>query len=448
MEHINVFRIEERDFDNIIVSAGGHRVSKDESREESENADYLVDDVLIELKIVEEEPTRKALKQERLASLFGNNSETVVIDPQVLDESGRKRYYRIIESPIKQHIKKAASQLKQSQKMLDLHGPRIAILINNGLYALSREEFESAAIRCASNDTSAVDILFVGGMYYYSDTYDMYLFPRLSSIYMNGHFECRVVDSIRTAWDAFVERYMRQVIVDTDTDRTKEPVTEIAFEVSGVRYVKPAPRMPASDFWPDGIRPRIDSTGQDVCPPVARVLPLFSPEAYRVAMGAIIDKERLHKTLAEYNKWCKDQAKMSGNQLCPIVGCEVPATRCTTNWFADLCDNATQEFTRRIRDLLDTALRWSETHISLDYILVTSQQIGIDKANDLAWMSAICEIPGFERRTDILCAKRMKFEYALALAGAYAILHQCPQIYYIIEELYPPGRTTSTTAND
>ncbi len=441
MEHLNVFRIKESDFDGIIRRIGGRRLSEDESREELKNADYVLDDAVIELKIVEEEPSMKATKQGKLALLFGKDTETVVIDPQVLDEDGRKRYYRIMETPIKQHVKKAARQLKRSKGMLGLQGPRIAVLVNNGLYAMSSEEFESRAFKCAANDTSAIDILLVGGVYCYSDTFDMYLFPELASFYINGDFGCKAVQAIRTGWDEFVESYMRSVIVDTSTDRTKEPVKEISFERAGVRYVKAAPRFPASTFWPGGVRPRMDSTGQDACPPVATVLPLFSPKAYHAATAAIIDKERLHGTLIEYNQWCRDQMSSRSNPLCPIVGFELSPAECTSNWYADLCCGAARDFNRYLRGLLDRALPWSETHVSLNYTLITSHEIGIDKANDLAWISLISEVPGFEKKLEILCAKRMKVEYALALGGAYAILHRCPQVYYLRERMYPPGET-------
>jgi hypothetical protein len=436
MEHTNIFRITEKDFDDMIQRIGGRRLSKDDSREKAENADYILDNALIELKIVEEEPSSKQAKQDKLALLFGNATETVVIDPRVLDETGRRQYYKIIGTPIKQHVKKAASQLKRSRETLGCDGPRIAILVNNGLYCMSRKEFESAATKYATHDTEAIDILLVGGIYYYSDTFDMYAFPRLSTYYMNGHFGCQAAEAMRTTWDWFVEKYMRSVIIDTTMARTKEPVRDICFERSGVRYVKLAPRLPASSFWPGGVRPREDSTGQDICPPVARVIPMFSREAYDAAMQSIVDKDQLRGTLFEYNNWCKSERLSSHNLFCPILGFELCISDCACHWYYELCNRAAQRFDKYARELLDRALPWSERHVALRYVLLVSREIGIDKASDIVWISMISEVPGFEKELDIISGRRMKFEHALALASAYAILHECPQIYYVKDRRY------------
>ena len=43
---------------------------------------------------------------------------------------------------------------------------------------MTDDEFEDVAKKCAYNDTTGIDILIVGGCYYYSDKFDYYtIFP-------------------------------------------------------------------------------------------------------------------------------------------------------------------------------------------------------------------------------------------------------------------------------
>ncbi len=436
MEHLNIIRITEKDFDQIIEDLGGKRLSEDESREERENADYILNDAIIELKIVEEDPSTKISTQDKLARLFSSEAETVIIDPLLLDKYGRRQYYRILETPIKSHVKKAARQLKSSQAANSLSGPRIAIVINNGLYAHTSEEFEETTFKCASNDTSAIDILLVGGVYYYSDTFKMYAFPRLSPYYINGKFDCKEVTSLITAWTKFVDDYMTRVILDVSAKRTKEPVKDICFEKDDIRYVKPTPRLGPSKFWSGRSRPRMDTTGIETCPPVGRIIPRFSLEGYEVAMREICDKEKLHNSYEEYAMWIRNEKERSQDRFCPVIDVELSLSDCSKSSYYELCDLATDRFDRDVRELADKVVEFSESHVALTYVLVVSREIGVDKANDIAWISIISEMPNLEKKCTVINGKRLKFEHALMLGSAYAVLHGCPQVYYIRDQKY------------
>ena len=92
MNHLNISRITESDFDSIIADAGGERVSKDGTKETKFNCDYKLHESLIELKLIEENPSEKKSKQKKLADLFNKKGETIVIDPSILNNNDINNY--------------------------------------------------------------------------------------------------------------------------------------------------------------------------------------------------------------------------------------------------------------------------------------------------------------------------------------------------------------------
>ena len=61
MEYLSFSLLTETDFDEVIMNAGGRRYTDDLTIQEL-NCDYILDDAVIELKIIEEEPINKKVK--------------------------------------------------------------------------------------------------------------------------------------------------------------------------------------------------------------------------------------------------------------------------------------------------------------------------------------------------------------------------------------------------
>jgi len=117
MDYMRIYKLTEDDFDGIIDAAGGKRLNNDDSRESQLNADYLLDDGVIELKFVEEEGLKKQERQRKLAVLFKKqfpSKPVVVLDPELLGDEGRRDYYKAMLTPVRARLKKAAKQLKQT----------------------------------------------------------------------------------------------------------------------------------------------------------------------------------------------------------------------------------------------------------------------------------------------------------------------------------------------
>jgi len=161
MDYFKISKFTEHDFNAIIESIGGSRFSQDDSREDVLNCDYELNDSLIELKLIEEGIVDKITKRDKLAKLFGSRYKTVILAPERLSEKEKNQYYRILETPIKTALKKASKQLQEASKKKK-YSVKIAIIINNGLSLMMPDEFEQVAIKCATNDTSGIDILLTG----------------------------------------------------------------------------------------------------------------------------------------------------------------------------------------------------------------------------------------------------------------------------------------------
>jgi len=112
----------EEDFDEIIAKAGGCRTAADDSRSSELNADYFLNEAIIELKLIEEEGLDKENRRRKVAGLFQESQPdkpVVILDPNILSEKAKRKYYNLLEGPIKTHVKKAAKQLDRTLKSSD-----------------------------------------------------------------------------------------------------------------------------------------------------------------------------------------------------------------------------------------------------------------------------------------------------------------------------------------
>lgn len=435
MDYLKISKFTEDDFNFIIESIGGRRFSEDDSQEKVKNCDYILNDALIELKLVEENIIEKKTKRDKLATLFGKNAKTVIIAPELLTYEGKKKYFRILETPIKTALKTASKQLKESSNSKDC--VKIAIIINNGLSLMMPDEFEEISMKCASNDTSGIDILLVGGNYFFSDKFDAYAIFPLREMYLNGKYRVDIVDSIRKGWNGFLNEFMTNQICKVDLDRNKEPLRDVSFNIDDVLYVKPPPKMgKTSSFWPNGKRPREDSTNLITCPPVATLIPCFNKKSYEIAKKSIKDSWWLKSSLNEYLAWLSKEIDKCSLLLRPLIGIDIPCENLDVSSFQDLCKISTDIFQKQIDNIIDGASDFSENHQSLNYILLTCIEIGIDKANDISYIEHIKEFPGLESKKTIISGERLKFEYALIIASAYCIKVGADCVYYLLDESY------------
>jgi len=432
MEDLHFSSLAENDFDEIIFNAGGGRYTNDTKIQEL-NCDYVLDETVIELKIIEEEPIDKKEKQKKFIELFPSNADTVILYP---NDEQKYKYYSILESPIQKALKKASKQLQASATNINAK-LRIAIIMNNGLYMVSEREFEEITIRRAKNDTSGIDILIICSMHYYSDQFDMRVFFEFKDFEINNiEYENKddIIERLRKSWNKKTEQYMTEQLTNTNLTRSKKPIQDLFFESEGIRYVKPPIQWgKPSDFWRNG-RPRVDNAKNENQPLIV-ILPMFDNESYLYAKEYLIDKSILQNSLSEYLEFVKNNPLKSQSEI-----------RLTVYIF--LSKNDLQDIKKQISpydiqqcanlkyealfdEIKNNMIEYSDKVKDEKFVLVETQEIGIDQANDIAYISYIEEN---SKQDFLIHGKHIKYEHAISLAIALCIITNAEKVYYIRNE--------------
>jgi len=434
MEYLNFSSFNENDFDEIIFNAGGKRYTDDPSINEL-NCDYILDDVVIELKIIEEEPISKIEKQKKFVELFSAESETVILVPT---EEQKYSYNKILATPIKSALKKASKQLQVSQKEIDAK-LKIAMIMNNGLYMVSQDEFLEIVISRAKNDTSGIDILIVCSMHYYSDKFDMNIIFNFKDFEINKteyRNKEQIINKLRASWNKKTEEYLTSQMTNKELHRTKEPIKDLYFEVDGIRYIKPSIQWgKASEFWVNG-RPREDSTTENDAP-LIWVVPMFNEESYQYVKKFIADSSILKDSLNSYMEWIENNSIEQKNKIVVKIYIELEIkdlNRLTKPFQID----SIQKSANAIRKLLSEEIRnemseYRDEVICNNYILVEVIEIGMDKSNDIVYIS---HITNNIKQEMIIEGKRLKYEYAIEVAIALCMIVRADKVYYIQNEDY------------
>ena len=434
MDYARIGKLEENDFDAMVTHAGGRRLSVDHSREDRPNADYALGEAVVELKLVEEEGLEKEERQRKVAEVFRAQQPdrpVVVLRPELLDDAGQRAYYSAMAGPIKGQVKKAAKQLQVTATGMGNEPVRVLLLVNNGYGALSHEEFKDIAVNRACNDTRNIDCVVVGGLYYYSDTFDMYFFPLLDLCPINTDRPFRSFDAFRQQWLHFATQFMTEFVQATgERPRKRLPVVDLRYALDGITYVKLAPQMgKQSEFFPNG-RQRANSTGITACPPVARTFPDLDAENWRRFKDRVPGSEFFQGSFAEWLDFKHEQEGELGEDTEPFVPIAVDFGACMT-WCDEqkrtldvraICEYANTLFCQAVRKLREGARDRSKARIVVtEYVLLVTEEIGQDKADDLSSIYHVHEGAAKSRERALLRNGRLFFEHALALACAYAV---------------------------
>lgn len=434
----------EGDILEAIEAMGGTLAHADAHRRDKRGADFLLGKAVIELKTLDEDGLQKESRQRKIATIFedeGNTAPVVVLDTNNLSESGQVRYDRALEGPIKGAITSARKQLQQTRSERPDAKLSILWLINNGYTALNHDELAALAARRARNDTSSIDGIIVSGCYYHSDGFDSYFLWPIDYIPLQIR-SFPDFAKIRASWNDFAGRFMTGVVQGThETACNKYPVVDSQFEVNGRMFVKPAPPMGGqSKFYRSG-RPRKNSSGITQCPPVALTFPGLTKIEWQKFRASMPHELELWET---YSDWIEHEnnARHEGNSLKPLV--RTPFTFDEWQaWFAetgrtnahmvDVYEFASVRFQANIKEILDRASELKQNCFQPSrYILVATDEIGQDRANDLSHIAKVTSSSDAERRiAPILEDQRIFHEYAIALAGAYALKEGFEQVMWI-----------------
>ena len=434
MEYLQFASFSENDFDEIVLNAGGQRYT-DNPKVSDLNCDYILDDVVIELKIIMEEPVGKKEKQKKFIELFPAEAETVILDPT---EEQKYSYYKILSTPIQSALTKASKQLQISQKKINAK-LKIAMIMNNGLYMVSQKEFTDIAINRAKNDTSGIDILIICSIHYYSDKFDMNIMFEFKDYEINKveyKNKEQVIDRLRESWNKKIENYVTSQMTGEKLDRTKEPIKDLYFEVDGIRYIKPTIQWgKVSKFWVNG-RPREDSTTENDVP-IFWVVPTFNEQSYDYVKKFIEDRGILKNSLNDYLEWIENTSIEKENKIVMKIYIELEIKELNRlikpfqiNSIQQAANNISQSLNEKIKNEMT---KYSGDVACSNYILVEVIEIGMDKSNDIVYISHI--INNIKQEM-IIEGKRLKYEYAIEVAIALCMAVMADKIYYIRNEDY------------
>lgn len=434
MDYLNFFPFTEEDFDDIITSAGGRRYTNDPKIREP-NCDYVLDKAVIELKMIEEEPIGKKEKQDKFVRLFAPpRAETVILQPT---QENQYEYYKLLSSPIENQLKKASKQLKKSSEKTNAK-LKIAIIMNNGLYMTNNDEFKKIAIERAKNNTSGIDILIVCGIYYFSDTFDMnviFYFEDIQIRQTEIKYSKVIFEKLLKAWNEKVDHYMTEQIVNQNMkNRRKEPIKDLFFERNGIRYIKPHPQWgKKSDFWKQG-RPRRDTTKESDLP-ISYIVPVFDEDVYQYLKRNMVNNSILQNSLDDYNERIKEGRFGAKNKITIMVKIKLDFNdlkKLPKNFnIIDVQNIINEKYELIYKQIKDQITENQNSFDCNNFILVEVQEIGIDKANDIAFISHIINN---KRQEYLIDGIRMKYEYAIASAISLCIIMKAKKVYVIRNE--------------
>lgn len=433
MDPFPIRALTEQDLDRIVEAAGGAKAHPEADRRDREGADYLVGTTLIELKMLDDEGFAKPERQARLAELFSAQEPerpVVVLDPARLPRPEQLKYRRIVEGPVKRAVAKARAQLIQSRAEIPDARGSVLWIVNNGYTALDHDTLEEIVANRVRQDTTHIDGVIVSGCYYHSDGFDsVFLWP-CTYVPINAAYAFPEFDALQETFQDFAGEYMTALMQQEVPAGARLPVSDVAFDLDGVRYVRVAPPMGRpSDFYVHG-RPRANSAGFEKCPPVALIVPDLARAEHdlvRAAVGAV------DGPLASYEAWLEHvaEAASAATPLKPLVAMPVRAVE----WL-EWCRAAEKEpshaalrayahdlFAKPMFDLLSRARERKRDGLVLSsYVLAVTEEIGQDCANDLSHIALVRERPSGDPVIRPLAENlRIFHEHALALAAAYAL---------------------------
>ncbi len=423
-------------FNDIFELAGGRRAHPDHDRRAARNADYILSDAVIELKILDDEGLSKVERQVKLAGLFATldpDRPVHVLDRQRLDLIGQRAYDRAMEGPIKGAVKSAKGQLVQTRSEFPETKRSIMMLVNNANTALDHDEIVQMVGRRARNDTDDIDGVVVAGAYVHSDGFDTFALWPIDYVPISLDRTFPEYNALRDAFHGYAERAMTDAIINgLSADMTKGPILDTEFEFGGMTFVKPAPPLGnSSDFYVNG-RPRLNSTGIETSPMVGLIFPELDRNEwgkFRAHMpGDVSLGERFEDWIAE-----RERAISEGTLLKPLVAMAVTFD----GWIASLNglaasrrfnqvrDYANTLYQRAIAEVIDGARDLEKAKvIPSRYVLAVTELIGQDQSNDVSHIFLVEEHPGGEpRMTELVRNARIFHLHACTLGASYAVKH-------------------------
>ncbi|MCL2626812.1 MAG: hypothetical protein FWD46_08395 [Cystobacterineae bacterium] len=442
-------KVTESEIETLISKIGGKPAHPDANERSKAGADFVLGSSVIELKILEEEGMEKRERQQKLAKLFRERfpqRPTIVLDRELLNTEGQREYDKIMEGPIKTEVSHARKQLKQSRSELNVSNT-VLWVINNGYTSLSHDALMESVARRARNDSTEIDTVVVSGAYFYSDSFESFVIWPIDCSPINLDKPFEGFKALQIAWARLASDYMTALIREPPVvdEKTKGPIIDLSFKLDEIAYVMPTPPMGRkSDFFVHG-RPRKNSTGITVSPPVATVFAGLSQSEWTKFKRcnplpvSFVDH-------CDYSEWKAQEARArSESPLKPFITTPVTCAG-WKKWKRQLPKGANNSIHRYATDLFQEKIlsiiegareRTNQSVLPHRYMLLITEEIGQDLAFDVSHLFEVCTLlDGNDHLDEVWTDKPMFFEQARCVAAAEAIARDVEFVFWEKDKTY------------
>jgi hypothetical protein len=252
--------------------------------------------------------------------------------------------------------------------------------------------------------------------------------------------------ALKREWNALCEQVVTSAMLGTSAvPLDKLPIVDLTYEYDGVTYVKPAPKMgKPSQFWVSG-RPRSNSSGIDICPPVGEVFPTFDLASWREFKQGLRSSRFLKEDYSLWREFAAEEQRKERATEEPLVPIRIKF-EAFRSWCRvkrrllndeSMFDYAVEQFDKEVRARMLSALDLvGKAVVPVLHVHLIVEEIGQDRAHDLASAYLSRESDDGTTRLPLFVHRRIFFEHALAVASAYAVMHNVPIVTYVRDKTY------------
>lgn len=233
-------KFSELDFIPIFESLGGQKIAESASQ----TPDFLLTDVVIELKDLQKDSLNDKDRQQRIAEVFQSLAGyTVDVNPLVDYGSMTVAYHRLIQNALQTKIGNASSQIK-SYKAVHQTSSAGIIFLNTGMFSLPHHLFKKMVQDILTRRTRTVEFAFLFSQVTQTNGFDtVAVFP--------CEFIGAVPDIVRPITEkvkALIEEKMTLMVTNPSRLQLLASQEPISFEKNGkIFYWNPGP-LPDSRF--------------------------------------------------------------------------------------------------------------------------------------------------------------------------------------------------------
>jgi hypothetical protein len=227
-------RFSEGDFGRIFQQLGGKKIKESTIQ----TPDFQFNNILLELKDLQKDSLRDIDRQENISKSFMSVTHSIInLDMEENYGAATEAYHRLVDNALRNHVKKASSQLK-SYKIDNRAFRSGLIFLNTGMFSLPHQIFKSMLENILARHTKTIEFAFVFSQITQGNGFDNYA-TFYSEFVGNVPEEIKI---LKEKVDELVEAKMSAMIIDPVQGLTLAEQQPISFYKNGkIFYWNPGP---------------------------------------------------------------------------------------------------------------------------------------------------------------------------------------------------------------